>query len=85
MLNKSQKTGRITEKRTKSRQFYQNARLNGHASFKTGDFGTLVAGAVLQTASLLIQSLTYSWFVKISVQRRHAPLVGNGAFSHKID
>ena len=33
--------GRITEKRAKNGQFYQNAHLNGHARFKTGDFGTL--------------------------------------------
>ena len=29
--------------------------------------------------------MTDSWFVKISLQRRHAPMVGNGALSHKID
>ena len=44
-----------------------------------------VAGAVLQTALSLINSLINSWFVKISLRRRHAPTVGNGAFSHKID
>ena len=26
-----------------------------------------------------------SWFVKISLRRRHAPIVRNGASSHKID
>ena len=26
-----------------------------------------------------------SWFVKISLRRRHAPMVENGAFSHKVD
>ena len=26
-----------------------------------------------------------SWFVKISLRSRHAPIVRNGAFSHKID
>ena len=41
MLKKSQKTGKITKKRAKNRQFSKNARLNGHARFKTGDFGTL--------------------------------------------
>ena len=25
------------------------------------------------------------WFVKISLRHRHAPMVGNGAYSHKID
>ena len=35
-LAKSQKNG------PKNRQFFQNARLNGHARFKTGDFFTLV-------------------------------------------
>ena len=34
-----------------------------------------VAGAVLQTPLLL--------FVKISLQRRHAPMVGNDAFTHE--
>ena len=38
------KTGRITEKWPKNGQYYQNARLNGHARFKTGDFGTLGLG-----------------------------------------
>ena len=43
MLTKSQKTGKITKKkRAKNGQFFQNARLNGHARFKTGDFFTLV-------------------------------------------
>jgi len=41
MLKKSQKTGKITKKRAKNGRFSQNARLNGHARFKTGDFGTL--------------------------------------------
>ena len=52
-----------------------------------------VDGAVLQTPLLLIinrpgvagVSVTDSWFVKISLWRRHAPTVGNGAFSQKID
>ena len=34
-----------------------------------------VARAVLQSP----------WFVKVSLRRRHAPMVGNGALSHKID
>ena len=38
MLTMSQRTGKIT----KNGQFSQNARLNGHARFKTGDFSTLV-------------------------------------------
>jgi hypothetical protein len=42
MLTKSQKTGKITKKRAKNGRFPQNARLNGHARFKTGDFSTLV-------------------------------------------
>ena len=41
MLKKSQKTGKITKKRAINGRFSQNARLNGHARFKTGDFGTL--------------------------------------------
>ena len=45
----------------------------------------IVAGAVLYTASSLIHSLTDSLFVKISLWRRHAPIVRNGAFNHKID
>ena len=44
-----------------------------------------VAGAVLQTALSLMQSFSKSWFVKISLQHRHAQTVGNGAFGHKID
>ena len=38
-----------------------------------------------QLCHWLINSLSHSWFVKISLRRRHAPVVGNGAFSHKID
>ena len=45
-IEKITKTGRITEKRAKNGQLYQNARLNGHARFKTGDFGTLVLFSV---------------------------------------
>ena len=52
----------------------------GHIFNRPGE-----AGAVLQTALSLINSLTESWFVKISLRRRHAPTVENGAFSHKID
>ena len=44
-----------------------------------------VAGAVLQTPLWFIKSVTQSSFVKISLQRRHALMVGNGAFSHKIN
>ena len=44
-----------------------------------------VARAVLQTPLSLINSLIKSWFVKISLRRRHAQMVENGAFSHKID
>ena len=33
----------------------------------------------------LRDSLGHSWFVKISLQRRHALMVGDGASSHKID
>ena len=46
-----------------------------------------VAGAVLETASSLIKvsKVSKGWFVKIFLRRRHAPTVGNGAFSHKID
>ena len=29
--------------------------------------------------------LPKSWFVKISLRRRHAPMVGSGSFSHKMD
>ena len=36
------KTGKITKKRAKNGRFFQNARLNGHARFKTGDFSTLL-------------------------------------------
>ena len=44
-----------------------------------------LAGAVLQTASFVINYFTDWWFVEISVRRCHAPTVGNGACSHKID
>ena len=44
-----------------------------------------VAKAVLHTTLLLINSLSDSWFAKISLLRCHASMVGNGAFSHKID
>ena len=43
-----------------------------------------VAGAVLQTASSVIQSFIKWLFVKISLRRRHGPTVENGDFSHKI-
>ena len=36
MLTRSQKTGKIG-------RFSQNARLNGHARFKTGDFSTMIS------------------------------------------
>ena len=39
--------GKITEKRAKNGQIYQNARLNGHVCFKTGDFGTLLMSLLL--------------------------------------
>ena len=42
-------------------------------------------GAALQTGLSLINSLTHSWSVKISLQRRHGLMVEDGAFSHKID
>ena len=32
-----------------------------------------------------IHSLIQSWFVKISLRRRHAVMVEDGASSHKID
>ena len=38
----SQKNGQSQKIRAKNRQFSQNARLNGHARFKKGDFSTLV-------------------------------------------
>ena len=44
-----------------------------------------VAGAVLQTPLLLINSLIKSWFVKISLWHRHAQMVEIGAFNHKIN
>ena len=44
-----------------------------------------VARAVLQTPLSLIHSFIKSWFVKISLRRRHTLKVGNGAFSHKIN
>ena len=44
-----------------------------------------VAGAVLQTALWLINSVTHWWFVEISLWRRHTLMAGDGAFSHKID
>ena len=44
-----------------------------------------VAKAVLLSLSLLIDLVTDSWFVTISLRRRHAPMVENGALSHKID
>ena len=31
----------MPKKTGKKREFFQNARLNGHARFKTGDFSTL--------------------------------------------
>ena len=40
-----------------------------------------VAEAVLQTALWFINWLSRSWFVKISVRRRHAPTIENGAYS----
>ena len=40
-VDKVTKTGKITKKRAKNGQFFQNARLNGHARFKTGDYFTL--------------------------------------------
>jgi hypothetical protein len=44
MLRRSQKkTGQITKKQAKNGRFSQNARLNGHNHFKTGDFSTLVS------------------------------------------
>ena len=44
-----------------------------------------VAGAVLQTASLQINSVTHSSFVEISLRRGHTLMAAHGAFSHKID
>ena len=44
-----------------------------------------VAGAVLQTALSLIKYFSDSSFVKKSLWRHHALMVGNGAFSHNID
>ena len=44
-----------------------------------------VAGAILQTASSLIKSVSQSSFVEISLRRRHALMVEDGAFSHKIE
>ena len=50
MSKKSKKTGEITKKRAKNGRFSPNARLNGHARFKTGDLGTLAeyTDAILQ-------------------------------------
>ena len=36
------------------------------------------------TNTFVIDSLSRSWFVKISLQRRHALTVADGAFSHEI-
>ena len=47
MKKNKQKNDRITEKWAKNRQFYKNARLNGYARFKTGDFGTLVQDSAI--------------------------------------
>ena len=44
-----------------------------------------VAGAVLQTPLSLADLFRHSSFVEISVRRRHALMVEDGAFSHKID
>ena len=44
-----------------------------------------VAGAILQTALLLIDYFSNSWFVEISSRRRHTLMVGDGASSHKIE
>ena len=42
-------------------------------------------GATLQTPMWFINSFIQSWFVKISLRRRHALTVADVAFSHKID
>ena len=42
-------------------------------------------GAALQTPPSLINSLSQSSFVKISLWRHHALMVKDDAFSHKID
>ena len=42
-------------------------------------------GAALQTPLRLMKTLTDSSFVKISLRRRHALTVGDGASTHKID
>ena len=44
-----------------------------------------VAGAVLQTALLLINSVSHSSVVEIFLRRRHALMVEDGVFRHKID
>ena len=41
-------------------------------------------GAALQTHPWFIHRLINWWFVKISLRRRHALIVEDGAFSHKI-
>ena len=40
-IEKITKNGQNHRKTGENGQFYQNARLNEHARFKTGDFGTL--------------------------------------------
>ena len=37
------------------------------------------------TNSFVVNSIIQSWFVKISLGRRHALVVEDGAFSHKMD
>ena len=56
-----------TKKRAKNGRFFQNARLNGHARFKTGDFSTLVQYFTKLPVYSTQQYLTSALIVKVRV------------------